>query len=327
MQNHICIQSTAVDRSFRFIALLVAPFAVLAWFLMPRTEAVAEDLPGSEKWKRMDLGGVAIMIACLILFILGFTQVPINGWASATCIAPLVVSIVLLPIFFIWEQKMPRGYSLLPHNIWKYPNIFPIILHASANFLWFACAQLRMASYFQDALGDSPILAAVKLLPMGISALVVGAASQAMPWLINKPRFVQPVASMMCLAGSLLFAFSDGGHGSRYWSEILVGQVIGTAGAMVSYIGVNTSIIQAFPLEFAGMGGAVANVILQIGGVVGISVQAGLLGTGDGTIKDWTGSKNSYFFTGGYIAFTGLIFLIFYKPQKIPASRGPIPLV
>lgn len=49
--------------------ILIAPFAVLAWFMMPKTTAVAEDLPGSEKWKRMDLGGVAILVATLILYV------------------------------------------------------------------------------------------------------------------------------------------------------------------------------------------------------------------------------------------------------------------
>jgi len=49
--------------------ILIAPFAVLAWFMMPKTTAVAEDLPGSEKWKRMDLGGVAILVAALILYV------------------------------------------------------------------------------------------------------------------------------------------------------------------------------------------------------------------------------------------------------------------
>jgi hypothetical protein len=47
--------------------ILIAPFAAIAWFAMPKTSAVAEDLPGSEKWKRMDLGGVSILVAGLIL--------------------------------------------------------------------------------------------------------------------------------------------------------------------------------------------------------------------------------------------------------------------
>jgi MFS family permease len=210
---------------FRFITIIIAPFSVLAWIYMPRTQAVAEDLPGAEKWKRMDLGGVFILIACLILFILGFTQAPTSGWDSALFIAPFVVSICLLPAFVIWELKMKRGYSLLPHDLWKFPNIFPLIIQASAIFMWFACAQLRIATYFQVALHDSAILSAVKLLPMGITALFVGGLTQAMPWLITKPKYVQPVASALCFAGSMLFAFSNGGSGSDYWKFMFTGQV------------------------------------------------------------------------------------------------------
>ena len=156
---------------FRFITIIIAPFAVLAWFIMPKTQAVAQDLPGAEKWKRMDLGGVFILVAALILFILGFTQAPVKGWGSPDFIAPFIISLVLVVGFVIWEAYMPIGYALLPHNIWSFPNIFPLILQASAIFMWFACAQLRIATYFQDALHDSAILAAVKLLPMGITAL------------------------------------------------------------------------------------------------------------------------------------------------------------
>ena len=309
---------------FRFIAILVAPFSVIAFFLMPKTEAVAQSLPGWEKIKRMDLGGVAILIACLVLFILGFTQAPSQGWSSAIFIAPLVVSIVLLVVFLVWERWMPRGYSLLPHDIWHYPNIFPLILQASAIFMWFACAQLRIATYFQDALHNSAILSAVKLLPMGITALVVGTLTQAMPWLITRPRYVQPVASALCFAGSMLFAFSDGGRGSKYWTHMFIGQIIGTAGGMIVFIGMNTAIIQSFPVEFAGVGGSFANILFQVGGVIGIAVQAGLISTGDGTLEDWTGSANSYYFTSAYIMATGIIFVFWYRQEKMPHHEGPV---
>ncbi|ORX41180.1 putative efflux protein EncT [Kockovaella imperatae] len=307
---------------FRFITILVGPFAVLAWFLLPKTAAVAEDLPGAAKFKRMDLGGVFILVAALILFILGFTQAPTDGWKSATFIAPFVISIVLFAVFVVWEHYMPRGYALLPHDIWSYPNIFPLILQASAVFMWFATAQLRIATYFQEALHDSAILAAAKLLPMGITALIVGMGSQAFPKLITRPHYVQPVAAALCFAGSMLFAFSNGGAGKDYWKFMFTGQIIGTAGGMIIFIGTNTNIIMSFPLEFAGIGGSFANIIFQIGGVIGIAVQAGLLSTGNGTIQDWTGSRNSYFFTGGYVLAAGAIFLAWYRQSKMPRREG-----
>ncbi|KIR24604.1 efflux protein EncT [Cryptococcus deuterogattii 99/473] len=312
---------------FRFITIIIAPFSVLAWFLMPPTEAVAEDLPGAAKLKRMDIVGVLLLLACLVLFILGFTQATSKGWDSAIFIAPIIISVFLLAAFLVWEQYVPRGYSLLPHDIWSFPNIFPLIFQASAVFMWIACAQLRLATFFQENLHDSAIMAAVKLLPMGIIALIVGGLTQAVPQLIMRPKYVQPIASALCLAGSLLFAFSDGGPGDKYWKFLFPGQLIGTAGAMVVFVGMNTSIIQAFPLEFAGVGGSFANIIFQIGGVIGIAVQDGLVGTGADAATSWTGSKNSYFFTGAYIMLTGVVFLVWYRQKLMPKLDGPVAAV
>ncbi|WWC87529.1 uncharacterized protein L201_002419 [Kwoniella dendrophila CBS 6074] len=316
---------------FRFVTIIILPISILSWFIMPNTQPVNKsslNLGQKEKLKRMDLLGVLILISCLVLFILGFTQASIDGWNSAIFMAPFIISLFLLGVFLVWEKYMPlpakEGYSLLPYNIWSYPNIFPLILQASSVFMWMSCAQLRIATYFQEALGNSPILTAVKLLPMGITALIVGTISQGLPWLITKPRFVQPVSSALAFAGAMLFAFSNGGQGKDYWKFMFPGQVIGTTGALICYIGMNTSIIQAFPLEFAGIGGSFANIVFQVGSVVGISIQAAIVASGSKSLEDWTGSKNSYFFSGGYILFTGLVFLIWYRQSKMPKLEGPV---
>ncbi|KAK4688624.1 hypothetical protein P7C73_g1488, partial [Tremellales sp. Uapishka_1] len=307
---------------FRFITILIAPFCVLAYFIMPRTQAVAEDLPGAEKWKRMDLGGVVLLIGCLVCFILAFTQASIVGWSAAIFIAPIIIAVVLFAAFLLWEHYMPKGYSLLPHGMWSFPNIFPLIIQASAGFLWFATAQLRIATYFQDALGNSAILTAVKILPMGITALFVGGGIQAFPKLITRPRYVQPVSSALCFAGSMLFAFSGGGHGKDYWRYMFPGMIIGTAGGMLLFIGMNTCLIQAFPLESAGVGGSFVNVVFQVGGVIGIAVQAAFVGNSAADQLEWNGSKNSYFFSGGYVLATGLIFVAWYRQSKMPVREG-----
>lgn len=86
----------------------------------------------------------------------------------------------------------------------------------------------------------------------------------------------------------------------------------------------NTLIIQSFPLVAAGVGGSFANVLFQIGGVVGIAIQAGLIATGDGTVQDWTGSANGYYFTSGFVLFTGLVFVLWYRQEKMPKYDTPI---
>jgi hypothetical protein len=49
------------------------------------------------------------------------------------------------------------------------------------------------------------------------------------PSLITKPRYVQPVASVLCFVGSILFAFSGGGHGDDYWKYMFTGMVCAQA--------------------------------------------------------------------------------------------------
>lgn len=308
---------------FRFVTIVVVPFAVLTWFMLPRTEAVAGGLRGGEKWKRMDLGGVFMMFAMVILFILAFTQGPVDGWNKPIFIAPLVVSVVMLPLFLWWEQRLPVGYALLPHGIWKFRNIFPLMLMASTPFFWFATYQLRLATWLQESLHNSPILTAAKILPMGAASVVIGLLTQPFPWLITRPKYVQPAAAALVFAGTMLIAFSNGGAGTDFWRWILPSEIIGVVGAMIIFVGMTTNITQAFPREFAGVGGSFAQVILQISGVVGIAVQTALLTTGTDPVTDWTGSRNGYFFTGGYVMLCGLVFLLWYKEDKAEVKDVP----
>ncbi|KAL1410667.1 hypothetical protein Q8F55_004686 [Vanrija albida] len=305
---------------FRFIAFLVIPFALLAFFLMPKTEAVTKSASAKEKWRRMDLGGVFILMAMMVLFILAFTQATVDGWKSAIFIAPLIISIALVPVFVVWERTRPEGYALLPRNIWSFPNIFPLILLAASGFLWFATYQLGVATWYQDVLHDSPIITAVKILPMGIVSIAIGPFFHWFPSLVLKPRFVQPVASLLMFTGSMLLAFSNGGrHMGDYWKYIFTGGMIGTTGEMINYIGTNTAIIQSFPREFAGVGGSFAAVIYQIGGVVGIAVQAALLPTGGGVPGHvWAGYAHGYYFTSGVMVAIGLLFVLWYRQSKMP---------
>ncbi|WWC63441.1 uncharacterized protein I303_106043 [Kwoniella dejecticola CBS 10117] len=309
---------------FRFVTIVVAPFAALAWVYMPPTKAVASSLSSKDKIKRLDLIGVVLLLSALVLFILGFTQAESKGWSSAIFLAPFLVSLAMFGVFVFWEARLEEGFGLLPKGIWRFPNIFPLILMAIGINMWFNTAQLRISTYFQDVLGISPILTGVKLLPMGITVVVVGALTHPFPFLILKPRLVLPVCTLACLVGSLLFAFSDGGDGMNYWKFIFPGMIIGVAGGIIGYIAANTCIIQAFPISYAGISGSFANVVFQVGGVVGVAIQSGLLNTGNGTIEDWTGSRNSYFFSGSFVILGGLVMLVFFREKRLEPDQEEV---
>lgn len=78
--------------------------------------------------------------------------------------------------------------------------------------------------------------------------------------------------------------------------------------------------MQTFPEEFAGVGGSFVQVLFQVGAAIGNAAQAGFLTSGDGTLADWTGSRNSFFFTSGVIAASGIIFAVWFRHDKMPQS-------
>lgn len=101
----------------------------------------------------------------------------------------------------------------------------------------FMTFQLRIATYWQDVLGDSAIGTAVKLLPMCLTSLVVGLAAQRVPALLMRPRIVQPACALLCFASSMLIAFSGGGRGRDYWRLVFPAELLGGAGSMLIFVG------------------------------------------------------------------------------------------
>lgn len=288
---------------------------------MPPTRAVAQAMPSRQKWRRLDLGGVFLLVAALVLFMFAFSEASGAGWKSPSFYAPLIASLALLAAFVAWEQYQADGLSLLPHDIWHYPNIGLFIVVGLVPSAAFAMYAMRCAVYFQDAVGDSSIIAAVKLIPIGAVAVIAGLVCQPFPVLIMRPRVVQPVACVLAFGGTMLLAFSGGGWGADYWRYIFTGQVIGTAGCMLIFIGVNCAIIQSFPVQFAGVAGSFAQVVFTIGSVVGIAVQSGLVATGSGG-TDWTGDRNAYIFMSAYCIAAGALFGALFRPPK--ATREPV---
>ena len=71
---------------FWFVAILAIPIGGLCLWLAP-TPRRGIDEPLTQRWKQLDLGGVSILTASLILFIFAVTSGSAAGWGTAEVIA------------------------------------------------------------------------------------------------------------------------------------------------------------------------------------------------------------------------------------------------
>jgi lysylphosphatidylglycerol synthetase-like protein (DUF2156 family) len=98
---------------FWFASLIALPVAGLVALLAPTQVPTPERAAAPrEKVRRLDLPGVALVTAGLLLFIFGVTEGSTVGWTSAEVLAPLIVAVVLLlPAFFLYERAVPAQYA------------------------------------------------------------------------------------------------------------------------------------------------------------------------------------------------------------------------
>lgn len=71
--------------------------------------------------------------AGLVLFIFGVTAGSVNGWTSARCLAPLIVSVFPMTAFFFWEARLPEEQAAMYVSTRNYCHRAHIIPQSSKS--------------------------------------------------------------------------------------------------------------------------------------------------------------------------------------------------
>jgi hypothetical protein len=122
-------------------------------------------------------------------------------------------------------------------------------------------------------------------------------------------------------AAYLLFIYSDGEiYNNEYWRWYFPAFIIGSGAAMASFLGVNITVMTSVPPQMSGVAGALLQVSLQVGAVIGLSVQAGLLTLNPGTFVNYANVQASFWFQFGWCLFNLIIFLVFFRAGR--AAEG-----
>lgn len=301
---------------FRFMAITALSASASGAIFMPYAKTTHEHSQFT-RLQRMDLVGVFLLTSSLCLFILGLTSGTTDGWTDAHFLAPFLISVVLFVGFWVWEFRQDNERALLPRNFMGLPNIIILCVAALTPYLWWGTTQFGYANLWQTpAYGHSAILVAARLLPEGVAGIIGGMVVQGVPQLLQRPKYTVKGGAFLSVApGLILMIFSDGGRGKDYWRFVFPGMAIGSFGVILMFLALNVSIIQAVPPSASGVAGALLQTVLQIGSVIGLSVQAGLYASVDNDLTDWEGSRNYMYFDIAWISSTIILFGIFYKPQ------------
>ncbi|MFE4861783.1 MFS transporter [Streptomyces sp. NPDC056670] len=246
--------------------LINVPIALLAvvgaFVLVPPSKAAHHD--------RIDYVGGLLSVVSVGALVYMIIQGPHFGW-DAKAISAAVIAGLGFVLFVLWELRHPR--PVLDVRRFAHRMFSGSLLAVALFFLAVFGAFYFLTQHLQFVLGYTPLETGIRMLPLA-GAVFVGSALTG----FLTPRLGMKVTvTAGMVAGTVALALltrvdSGSGYGDFLAPLIILGVAIGLALSPCT-----DAIMGAFPEAELGVGGAVNDTSLELGGSLGIAILGSVL--------------------------------------------------
>jgi EmrB/QacA subfamily drug resistance transporter len=248
--------------SWRWIFFVNIPVAIVAVTMVTRM------IPESRitKHGRLDWIGAVLVTAGLTAVVDGLLSASNHDWGSAAVLIPLLGGIALL-VGFVASQMVIED-PLVPLRFFGSRTRITANLGTMFYVAAFLSMFFLMTIYMQDVLGYSALKTGLIYLPYGILLLVgIAVAMKLMPAI--GVRFGTALAFLIGAVG--LFWMSHI-HADSSLGHFLPGMLILAFGQGIAFPALQNAAVDGLDHADAGLGSAVQQTSLQLGGSIGLAV-------------------------------------------------------
>jgi len=224
---------------------------------------------------KVDLVGALITVAGLGVLVYSIIEAPTHGWLDARTLVGIAAGLVILAAFVRWE--LTRTNPLLDPRLFANRAFSAGTLSITLQFFAFFGFIFLVLQYLQLVRGDSPLIAAVSLLPMPLA--MMPCARSIAPRLAARAgrRRVCVLGLVLISCGLLVLSRLD--QGTSYWL-LAAGLVPLGAGMGLAMTPATAAITDALPASQQGVGSAVNDLARELGGALGIAVLGSIMQSG-----------------------------------------------
>ncbi|WP_030019681.1 MFS transporter [Streptomyces monomycini] len=308
---------------WRYVFLLSVPVALLAALVTPR---VLERRPPVPTAAGLDLPGVVLSTAGLMLLVFAITNTESAGAVSFGTLGPLGLSAVAFTGFLLHERRTKD--PLLRLGILRVPSFRTAVLAMPANEFAYQGSVFIGLLFFQQALGYSPLGAGLAFSPLG---LVVLAGSSVANRLLDRFRWTVVAAGAQFVSAVGLALLALAGPGSAYLPHILPSMLILGLGTVVGAVSFNVAAGKDISPHDKGVGYGVFETAKYVAGVFAVaglgSIAAARTSSAEAasqTAALATGYQCAFFVAAG-IAVVGGILVAVLGDSSGPKRNRPDP--
>ncbi len=252
---------TAID--WRLVFFINVPLAVIAILLTLRATPRLEPDPDASR--NLDLPGVVTFALAVGGVVFGLSQGPEEGWGDPATVIPIVVGILLIPVFLVIEKRAEK--PMLNFSLFRHENFL------ASNLSQFLAGMIELGLGFLTpfflllVVGVSPAAAGVALIPATIPVILAGP--------LAGKAFDRFGGRWPLVAGFLVLAASGIVLAVSVSSESAVALI---PGLLLQGLGLGIVLtvndptgLTAVPEKDAGEGAGMINTSEQLGGALGIA--------------------------------------------------------
>jgi EmrB/QacA subfamily drug resistance transporter len=220
---------------------------------------------------RLDVAGAVIAVTALVALVFSVIEAPTYGWLATRTLIGLTLALVLLATFVLWELRQP--HPLLDPRVFRNRRLATGSMSIFVQFFAFFGFTFIGMQYLQLVRGDTPLLAAVQVLPL---AAVMVPASRLAPGLTTRYGTRTVCAGGLALVSAGVATIAQAGTHTPY-TLMAVGLVVLGVGMGAAMTPATSAITEALPPAQQGVGSALNDLSREVGGATGIAVIGSIL--------------------------------------------------
>ncbi|KAI1642470.1 major facilitator superfamily-domain-containing protein [Daldinia loculata] len=258
--------------AFWAFGIVLAATVVIGYYAIPEASNRHHAQPKGFKntLRELDLIGTVLGVGGLVLVNFAWNQAPVVGWDKPYVYVLLIVGLLLLAAFFVFELKFAQ-YPLIPFNAFSYEVSFVLAAIAcgwSCFGIWFFYSW----EFLLVLRRVPPLLATAMFIPTVISgifaALFTGYTLHRL-----RPPVVMTMALVFFTTGIIILATCP--VEQVYWGQYFVSGIIMPWGMDMSFPAATLILSDAVPRKHQGIAASLVNTVVNYS----ISLGLGFAGT------------------------------------------------
>jgi EmrB/QacA subfamily drug resistance transporter len=249
--------------------------------------------------RHFDVRGAITVTAGLMLLVYGLTRGTTAGWSSASTIAALVSSVVLIGAFLALEARSP--WPLLPLRLFRSRTL------SASNAVMAIVGAVTFSEFFvltlyvQNVLGYSPVHAGVAFVAFAGTVVV---ASNLAQLVVGRVGVRTTLTLGLVLSAISVAALTRFPEGNDYVVNLLPWFVLGGAGLGLSFVPLTIGSLTGVARSDAGIASGLINTSRQVGGAIGIAIASAVI---TATAAHGTGAELDHGFRIALLTVEGLL--------------------